>query len=306
MEIKKSKHISLASQHSLYGYIFTTPLIIGIILFFLSPFVLFIVMGFSDIKLSNNGLVFSFAGLEYYKIFLVNNMTYINEVLASLMNIVITLPAIVIYSFFIAILLNQKFKGRTFFRAVFFLPVIIASGIAVLSNSDQLVQSAISSVSGTGGASSKDTLNFAGMIIQLLGPGYYQIVADWIQPLISNIYLITLSSGVQILIFLAAIQTVPTAIYEAANIDGATAWETFWKITLPYLSPMILVNAVYTLIDMLGGANNVVIKDIYDQINANTKFSLGAGMGTLYFAIIFAVMGLIIFGLSKVVYYEDR
>ncbi|MHB1483743.1 MAG: carbohydrate ABC transporter permease [Saccharofermentanales bacterium] len=301
----KKRRISLTTKHSIYGYAFLTPFFIGFILFFLSPLILYVCMGFYDIRLSNNGMMFSFAGFSYFKLFLIDDTRYIANVLSSLKDMAFNLPAIVIYSFFIATVLNQKFKGRTFFRSVFFLPVIIASGTAAVNNSNSLFRNAISLISGAG-VTSSDTLNFAGFVTNFLGPSYTNLVTQYIQPLINNIYIITLSSGVQILIFLAAIQTVPPSIYEAAHIDGATPWETFWKITLPYLSPMIIVNSVYTLIDLLGGQNNVVIADIYNTISNQTKYSLGAAMGSLYFMIIFALMGSIILIMSKFVYYEDR
>ncbi|MHB1485294.1 MAG: carbohydrate ABC transporter permease [Saccharofermentanales bacterium] len=305
MKTKKRKRISLSTKHSLYGHIFAAPFIIGFVLFFLSPLVLFISMSFNDIGYNNQGMVFKFAGFAYYKIILVDSVAYLLDVYKSLSNIGIILPVIVIYSFFIATMLNQKFKGRAFFRAAFFLPVITATGIQALKTNDWMMQGAVSAASGTS-AAAKDTLNFSGLIINLLGPDYQNIVMQYIQPLINNIYIIVLSSGVQILIFLAAIQTVPPSIYEAARIDGATPWESFWKITLPYLSPMIIVNSVYTLIDLLGGANNIVVSNIYDLIAVQNRFSVGAAQGTVYFSLIFILMMIVILIMSRFAYYEDR
>jgi ABC-type sugar transport system permease subunit len=305
MKKKKRKGLSLATKHSLYGHIFASPFIIGFILFFISPLVLFISMSFNDIGYNNQGMVFKFAGLAYYKIILLDSVTYLLDVYRSISNIGIILPVIVIYSFFIATLLNQKFKGRVFFRAAFFLPVITATGIQALKTNDWMMQGAVSAASGTS-AAAKDTLNFSGLVISLLGPNYQNLVMQYIQPLINNIYIIVLSSGVQILIFLAAIQTVPPSIYEAARIDGATPWESFWKITLPYLSPMIIVNSVYTLIDLLGGANNVVVSKIYDLVAIQNRFSEGAAQGTVYFSLIFLLMMVVILIMSRFVYYEDR
>jgi len=212
---------------------------------------------------------------------------------------------VVIYSFFIANLLNKKFVGRTFFRAAFFLPVVIASGVNVLSSGDSIAQNAINAVSGIGSASG-DTLNLAGSVVKYLGPDYVAIVNKYIQPIISNIYTVTSSSGVQILIFLAALQTISPSIYEAANIDGATAWEAFWKITFPYLSPIIVVNAVYTLVDMLGSMNNKVVMGIYDLVARETKFSESASRGVFYFTIIFILMGLMILVLSRLTKNAER
>ncbi|MHB1485235.1 MAG: carbohydrate ABC transporter permease [Saccharofermentanales bacterium] len=303
----KKTRISLVTHHSLYGYFFISPFIIGFILFFLTPLVLFIVMGFSDIKLNNSGMVFDFAGFAYYKIILIDTPDFLTDVLSSFRSILINVPAIVIYSFFIATVLNKKFKGRTFFRAIFFLPVIIASGVQVMSKSDSIAQNAIKAISGaTDSTTAGDTINIAGYAISLLGTNYISIVEKYIQPIISNIYTITLSSGVQILIFLAALQTVPSSLYEAANIDGASSWESFWKITFPYLSPMIVVNVIYTLIDLLGNHNNNVIADIYETVNKNMKYALGASMGTFYFTITFILMGITIFAMSKIFYSKDK
>jgi len=178
--------------------------------------------------------------------------------------------------------------------------------VQVLSKSDAVAQNAIAALSGTGAATSDDTLNLAGFVIGLLGSDYINIVNQYIQPVINNIYTITLSSSVQILIFLAALQTIPRSLYEAADIDGATSWEAFWKITLPYLKPMIAVNIVYTFIDLLGSQNNQIVIDIYEKVNKEHRYSTGASMGTVYFSVVFALMGLLIFVLSKTFYKDDR
>jgi ABC-type sugar transport system permease subunit len=300
--ISKIRHISMRTKRSLYGLLFILPFIIGFVFFFLSPLVLFITMSFNDLSMTNDGMAFKYAEFKYYIESLFNQTEFITSVTGSLSNISLILPSIVIYSLFVAVILNQKFRGRSIFRSTYFLPVLVASGTAAIANNDNTMNAAIQAVMGK--VDPNSTLNFSSYIMDLFGTSntFFISVAEG---LVSNVYQITLSSGVQILIFLAGIQTIPQSIYEASNIDGATSWENFWKITLPMLSPIILVNSVYTVIDLLGGENNSVIQNVY-KLMSGYKFSLGAAQGVVYFAIIFTVLGILMFVLSKVVYYEER
>ena len=129
---------------------------------------------------------------------------------------------------------------------------------------------------------------------------------SFVSNLVGKIYTITMSSGVQILIFLAGLQGISPSLYEASSIEGATSWENFWKITLPMISPVVLVNSVYTIVDQLGGASNAVIMDMYDTALKQNQFGFSSAMGLIYFSLIFIVVGFVIFIMSKFVYYEDR
>lgn len=303
----KKKSISLEQKRIRWGYIFALPFAVGFVLFFLSPLILYVILGFSKLSLTNQGMQLNPVGLENFRQVLFVRVGYFEQVLKSLGELLLTSPAIVLYSLFVATLLNQEFKGRGAVRAIFFLPVIMASGIAAVSNNDSLMGHAIHALSGdvslTGDG---DNTSMVKGLMDLLGASFSPQMFSFVSNLVGKIYTITMSSGVQILIFLAGLQGISPSLYEAPSIEGATSWENFWKITLPMISPVVLVNSVYTIVDQLGGASNAVIMDMYDTALKQNQFGFSSAMGLIYFSLIFIVVGFVIFIMSKFVYYEDR
>lgn len=303
----KKKSISLEQKRIRWGYIFALPFAVGFVLFFLSPLILYVILGFSKLSLTNQGMQLNPVGFENFRQVLFVRVGYFEQVLKSLGELLLTSPAIVLYSLFVATLLNQEFKGRGAVRAIFFLPVIMASGIAAVSNNDSLMGHAIHALSGdvslTGDG---DNTSMVKGLMDLLGASFSPQMFSFVSNLVGKIYTITMSSGVQILIFLAGLQGISPSLYEASSIEGATSWENFWKITLPMISPVVLVNSVYTIVDQLGGASNAVIMDMYDTALKQNQFGFSSAMGLIYFSLIFIVVGFVIFIMSKFVYYEDR
>mgnify|MGYP002411047827 CR=1 FL=1 len=301
------KRMTLSGKRSAAGLLFISPFLIGFIFLIASPLILYIVMSFTDktINDSATGIIFTPVGFKNYYEALFVQIGFLEDVLSSLGSLLVCLPSIILYSFFIAVILNQKFKGRTFARAVFFLPVLIASGAAAIGQGDALVSSAMSAISGAAGED-RSGINLTMTVMDFLGtsldPAFFRII----NTLTQKIYEIVMSSGVQILIFLAGLQTISGQLYEAADIEGATAWEKFWKITLPMVSPLILVNCVYTIIDSMGNANNKLVAQLYSLSLEKFKYGLSSAMGTMYFGVIFLVLGILIFFISKGVFYENR
>jgi ABC-type sugar transport system permease subunit len=199
------------------------------------------------------------------------------------------------------VLINQKFKGRAFVRAVFFLPVIVASGpVYAVITGDM-------NVSGAEGAEQFSTVFETDMVTDLLEfTGIYglnQTLTETIKHTIDSIFAIVWRSGIQILIFLAALQNIPPAAREAAQLDGATSWEYFWKITFPYVSPMILANLVFTVIDSFTDSGNRVMERII-AMQSDWKYGLAAAMVWSYFGIVILVVGFIFLVAGRHVYYE--
>ena len=306
-EKRRKKSISLEQKRVRWGYIFALPFAVGFVLFFLSPLILYIILGFSRLSLTNQGMQLNFIGLDNFNQVLFVRTGYFKEVLKSLGELLVTSPAIILYSFFVATLLNQKFLGRGLARAIFFLPVIMASGIAGVSNNDSLMGHAIHALSGdvslVGDGSGASMVKG---LMDLLGTSFSPQLFSFVSGLVGKIYTITMSSGVQILIFLAGLQSISPSLYEASSIEGATGWENFWKITLPMISPVVLVNSVYTIVDQLGGSGNAVIVEMYNTAMKNNQFGYSSAMGLIYFSLIFLIVGIVIFVMSRFVYYEDR
>lgn len=295
--------MSLSKRRALFGYLFTLPFLLGFVFIFFSAIVLYIVLSFKYTYPSFEGMVMKNVGLDNYYNALFVESGYIDNVLSSLRDMLISCPAILLYSFFIATILNQKFKGMTAARALFFLPVIVSSGFAAMQ-SDDLLASSIALFSGASG--SGDSPNLTKMMLDLLGTSFDKGIYDIIKQLVSQIYTIIMSSGVQIIIFLASLQTIPSSLYEASAIEGSSAWEDFWKITLPMISPMIIVNAVYTLIDKMAGSTNPIITSMYEIGVQQGKIGYSAAMGIMYFVITFAVLAILISVINKFVFYENR
>ena len=207
-----------------------------------------------------------------------------------------------IFSLFIAVILNQKFRGRTLARAIFFLPVLIATGPVIsVINGDMTSQ-------GVSDAAQFSTLFKTDLVKDLLEfIGIYnlnQTFTTVIETITSDVLNLVWNSGIQILIFLSALQTIPPSAKEAAGIEGATAWEFFWKITFPYISPMILSNLVYTVIDAFVSTDNVVMEYVLDQ-SRNWEYGYSAALAWIYFAIVGVCLGIICVIINRFVYYEN-
>lgn len=297
------KKLTMKQKSNLTGYLFVLPFVIGFLLIYLSALILYVTLSFKFTYASTGGMVMENVGWDnYYKTLFVDS-GFIGNVLLNLRDIFITCPAILLYSFFIATLLNTKFKGMTLSRALFFLPVVVASGFAGMQN-DSLLTNSISLFTGVSGDGT--TINITKSLLDLIGAGMDSSINSLIEELISQIYVIIMSSGVQIIIFLAALQTIPKALYEASSIEGSSSWEDFWKITLPMISPMIIVSAVYTIIDRMAGTDNTIMNTIYDAGMVQGKLGEAAAMGIIYLLLVFIILGLVIMICNRFVFYEDK
>lgn len=220
----------------------------------------------------------------------------------SLLNMVINVPLIVIFSLFAAVLLNQKFKGRGLARAIFFLPVILASGIIASIESGDYMQSVIKNASSStsGEFAMFQNLQLAKLLYQ---SGVNHYIVEYLVGAVNRIYQIVTASGVQILIFVAGLQSISGSLYEASKIEGATAYESFWKITFPMISPLILTNVLYSIIDNL--LTSPTTRQIRDTAFKNFQFGLSASMAWIYFIIISIFLWLVAVLISRKVFYYD-
>ena len=285
------------------GFLFTTPFLIGFILFILSPFVMYVVMSFSTLKLNDQGImVFHNVKFSNYIDILFKQGSFFKELIGNFSDFAIQCPAVLLLSLFLAILLNQRFKGRTIARAVFFLPVLITSGAPAMFSNDALSVDYFRMLS----SGEDGTVDLVQAIITVLGGADDSPLIEIVSYLMDKMYLVISASGVQILIFLAGLLSISPQLYEAAAVEGCTAWESFWKITLPMISPMILVNAVYTVIDNLGNSKNTIINKMYTLAMTNGNYGLSAAMGLVYFIIIFAILGIVFTVLNRFVFYEEN
>lgn len=246
----------------------------------------------------------TYVGLENYKKIATTNLGFINSISSTLPKLVY-IPAILIFSFMIANLLNAKFRGRTVARVIFFMPVVTASGVAAkIKEGSWEVARVGSSVSG---ALSNTDFDITTSIKNILSDMPFMTpFVDLITTAFDQLSNIVLMSGIQILIFLAALQTISPSLFEASDMEGASKWEAFWKITFPMVSPMILVATMYTMIDVLTGSGNPMISYLFGTVGS-TSLSLSdrMTMGWLYFicaALLIVIVSAII---SRFVYNEN-
>jgi ABC-type sugar transport system permease subunit len=266
-------------REALAGYTFIMVWIIGFLLLNLFPLFASFYYSFNDIIIDGEkGLIATFSGFKNYIDAFTSDPIFLTALGNYLLDVAIYLPLIIIISMIIAMLLNQKIKGRGFFRAVFFLPVIISSGPVI----DKLIsQSGDNTSSLTSSAMVENIKNILPAFLS--GP---------IELILEKMIIILWFSGVQIVLFLAGLQKIDREVYEAAEIDGASPWESFWKITLPALRPIILVSSIYTIVMLSTFANNEALKIIRGNM-FTTGYGYSSALAWIYFILVALVLGLI-------------
>lgn len=294
---KKIKIGKLEKREARAGYLFILPWLIGTVVFMLYPLAQSFYYMWFNIRINAKGeSVFKYVGIGNFTQIWLENPEFPQQIVTYLWQTIVQVPIIVVFSLMIAIMLNGKIKFKGFFRLIFFLPVIIVSGPVM----NMLVSE---------GAATIPTMNIKS-IINAFDTFLPYSVAESIGEIFQNMIMILWYAGVQILIFLSVLQKIDPALYEAAKIDGGSAWECFWKITLPTIKPMILLNAVYTIIFLSSNEQNVIITMIKTAMSAVTKekgHGYAAAMAWMYaFIVILIVLLFFMFLGSKKDIYDRQ
>ena len=309
---KKRKIASLDKRKSRVGWYFVLPFLIGFVLIYLPVIFDSVKLSFFKINiLQGGGYSLTPVGFENYAYALLEDPEFAQILVSGMKELAFDIPAIIIFSLFMAVLLNQKMVGRAAFRAIFFIPVILSTGIMGSIEEQNILGSYMDSASGIDDGSGSSAANEIVSAVDIerlfsnmkVGTDLMEMAVGWI----NNIYDIVNRSGVQMLIFLSALQSISPAIYEACRIDGATAWETFWKITFPMISPMILVNGVYTIVDAFTTQSNSVMSFIKSvKSSAADGDVVASAMSWMYFLIVIAIVSLVALIFSSYVFYQRR
>ena len=311
---KRKKIASLDKRKARAGWFFVLPFIIGFIVIYLPMVVDSIRYSFVETAISKTGgQILTPVGWANYQQALFKDAGFVQKLITGLQNMIFDIPMILIFSLFMAVLLNQKMAGRAVFRAIFFIPVILSTGLMeVVESKGSAMNDYMGDSSGIddGSGSSAATEIVSAMDFEALFSGMVvgQGLVQYVVQAINNIFAIVNRSGVQMLIFLAGLQSISPAIYESVQIDGASAWETFWKITFPMISPMILVNAVYTIIDSFTTDSNVVmsyIESIYNNAAQGGQV-VASAMSWMYFLVVIAMIAIVAGALSAYTFYQRR
>lgn len=291
MKLKRS------AEKKFWGVVFVAPWILGFCLFFAYPLVESFWFAFNNVKPSSDGLIVEFVKFQQFKNAFRVNVSFTGAWIGSIRDLAINLPIITIFSLLLAVVLNGEFKGRTFARAVFFIPVIFNSeAITTAMGGGEALRTLMEQ----NGLGLSNAFNFEAYLIQAnLAPG----LVTFLIGSVDRIYDIVSLSGVQILLFLAGIQSIPGHLYEAAKIEGATQYEIFWKITLPMVSPMIIPATVYTIVDSF---LTLPVATVIDNVTGDLNYGLAAAMSWIYFGTIAVILAVILGLLSKVVFYYDK
>jgi len=304
---RKKSGLSLRAKDAIAGYLFILPFIIGFTAFMARPMIESVMFIFHEVNLDivNNQFLLEPIGMaNIHRAFNISP-DFTRLMVESLMQMALMVPAIIIFSFFVALLLNRKFKGRVLVRSIFFLPVILSSGVLVgLESANSLLADVADLIRDSNVARAQitgvleDVLLAAGGVQAL--EGFMSIIFD----IVNQLHVIAMAAGIQIIIFLSGLQTIPSSIFESAAIEGASKWESFWKITFPMMSPLILVNLVYTVVDFLVRTDNEVMEYIA-IVRQRLDFGYASAMSWVYFAVVAAILGIVTLIISKRIHYHE-
>ncbi len=297
------RRVTLSTRRAFLGYAFVLPWLLGFIFLFAAPLIESINFSFSKLTIAPGGYELAYIGLENFRNALFVDPNYNRILTESITEMAWNVPMILFFSLFSAVLLNQKFKGRALARAIFFLPVILASGAIAAAQDAGLISLTGSSEVAAELGEQQNGFDVVSLTFLLDDMGMPVFFIDYILDGVIRIYEIIRSSGVQILIFLAALQSVPVSMYEVAKIEGATPYESFWKITFPMVSPLILTNIIYTIIDSF--ANSAVTETIYTTAFQSQNFGLSASMSWLYTLVVSIILVIIGILINRRVFYYN-
>ena len=309
---KRKRGASLDVKKARAGWLFVLPFILGFVLIYIPIIFDSIKYSFNEIKiLVGGGYELEWVGWKNYSDAILVDTSYVTTLVSGLKQLVLDIPSIVIFSLFVAIILNQKIAGRAAFRAIFFIPVILTTGlISDIDKANTLssyMESSTGIDDGTGQASTASEIVSVMDVERLFDNMMVGTeIVEYVVQMVNNIFNIVNRCGVQMLIFLSSLQSISPAIYESCSIDGASGWETFWKITLPMVSPQILVNTIYTIIDAFTSSDNQVmtyIASVYEQADGNV---LSSAMSWMYFLIVILIIAAAAGLLSAFVFYQRR
>ena len=267
-QTKPRRSLRPRTRSTITGTLFFLPWLIGFFAITAYPLVYSLVICFNQVQIKPGAIELKSVGWEYFRQAFAVDTEYPTKLISSLASVLIGTPLVVVFSLVIALLLNRKFRGRTVYRIVFFLPVVIMSGPVM---SELMTESSAMSIN-------MDIMGLRSILMEL-DYGWARILLTFLNSFVRILWF----CGVQIIVFLAGLQKVDRNMYEAAAIDGATAWEAFWKITLPHLRPIILLNAIYTIIEMGTAADDATNGKIVGAIRDIARpYSYAAVLSWIY------------------------
>ncbi len=291
--------LTYSRREAMRGILFIAPWLIGFLFLFVRPFITAVVFSFHKVDLSNGVIYLASVGWKNYMDAFTEDTKFTVYLSQALGQMVYQVPLVVFFSLFIAVVLNQKFASRGFFRLVFFLPTIISSGVVLGIISGDTLYNAMQ-------AGEKTTYMMQTVSVQdiLRANGISETLIGYIGTVLDSLLELFWFSGVQIVIFLSGLQSISPTLREAAHIDGDSSWDFFWLITFPMISPLLLTNTVFTFISTFTDYNNVVIGYISD-LASRMELGFSSAMSMIYFLITFILLLAVYFFLNRKVFYRN-
>lgn len=300
----KKHSLTLAQKRTVNGYLFILPWVIGFCAFYVRSLIMTFQFSLSNLTVDVGGYSLSWAGLDNYLYAFTVHGSFKQVLTTSVINMLVDVPLIIFFSLFMALMLNQKFRGRTLVRAIFFLPVIL-NAEAIMDAIETAAAMVSSGVSSTSQELASETAG--------VGIGYYmelfgnlmisRDLLEYIVGAVNRINSIVSASGVQIVIFIAALQSIPSSMYEVAKIEGATGYETFWKVTFPMVMPHIITNIVYTVVDSFVTSDVVTLA--YNTAFTEFNYGLSSVFSLVSTVVTCAILVLVCGFISKKTFYYN-
>ncbi len=301
------KKVGLMGRRAVYGYLFILPFILGFVFFMVKPLGQSLKMAMSEVVISNQGFQLNWNNFDNFKKALLVDAEFNRFLVEAIGQMILRSLATTVFSFFVALLLNQKFKGRTLARSIFFLAVILSSGVLVgLETSNALMAQLKDMIEESGNANTITEVLEKILVSDASGVnGLSSKAFKTVFEIIDSIYDVAMASGIQIIIFLSGLQNISQSMYEAAQMEGCTSWESLWKITVPMVSPLMLVCWIYTIVDFFMKSDNKIMDKINTQMTEMLNYGFSSAMAWIYFVVCMALIGLSSLLISKVVYNYD-
>lgn len=299
MRNQKLPPLTMKRRRAFMGLVFVSPWILGVCLFFLYPMSQSFVYMFNNVTVQPGGMYAEYVGMEILEDVLVNDPENVRMMLTVIAQTLGEVVLIIAFSLFIALILSQEFRGRTIARAIFALPIIVSSGVLLAVFRQDLFASSMTQTSDV------TIFQSAALEMSMLKLGLNPSLVEQLTSTVSQILDLIWKCGVQILLFLGGIKSVPVHLYEVCHVEGANAWQTFWKVTFPLVTPFILLNVVYSIIDSFTYYSNPVMQKIQDYFN-QTYTSSGTTLAVAYCLLVLVVTGIVAGLISRKVFYIEK
>ncbi len=300
--MKKKKGLSLKRKQALAGYVFIITLLIGVVLVFIPSLIKTIQFSLNEINITGEGYTMTYRGIEYYIAALTEDANFLPMLRQSLTSLLVDMAVILVFSLFISSILNQKFKGRVIARIIFFIPVILSTGVIVEADSSILGFIENTAVDMGNTVDLSEFMQFTELLTSL---NFSDALIKIIVGAVSGIYDVVCASGIQIFILLAGLQEISPSLYEAASVEGCSGWESFWKITFPMISPQIAVAVIYTIVDACS-QNSSLFTYMHEVAFNRNQFGLSTAMSIIYLVCLGIIITLVFIILGKFIKHQSQ